>query len=746
MINTTVGRILDVYIENDKAILWVKKEDGSAIRLIDEYRPTLYILPKSIRDGEQLFQILSDLPIVQDIKWEYKFTDISSQDKRKLLVITTFSIFHYNKLSKILENRTLKQRIGQLFNTRITHLQKYLFTHLTIHPSSKVRIEHEGVSVVSIERISDDEREIELPFSIMHVDIIPSTDQSGLLDYDDPIKSIQVKFLCEKIIFEDDESTILQKFCNYVVLKDPDIINFTNNNWQVTGYLIERVKKLSLDVQFGRRKIDLYKCEGNTIEKWTQGRISVPGKYCTNGSIARLIELSRFSFLPMRTCLKHSIGRLITSRNCHELLMKNYVISDNHQSQESVRSLAEIIENDKGGMIISPRVGAHENVAVLDFDDEFANIILNSNISYEFNDKPSELRILPTIVEQLIHRRGYFKKLASEFPDNALGANLCKERADTIKGILVCLYGMTGSFWNKYGSIQAFEQINRIAREILLKTKDIVQELGFELIYADTDAAFIRKRNATRGDYEQLKEIISNKIGMALSVEYHYKFLILLPLEADEKLEALKHYFGITYDGELVTRGLETRRHDTPAFIKEFQAELLHTLLDCKSVDDIFQHTLDEAFQCLTRTIDKVMTGEIKFEDLIVSKQLRMDITKYRNLFPHVAAAIQLRNRYNNKSKRGDTMKYIYTDSQHQNPLNRVVTIGLPDLDYSVLQYDREKYKEMLLDAAETVLGIFGFDRTVYVKSRNKEWWQELRNSKRQDIEAETNACLRQHS
>lgn len=54
-----------------------------------------------------------------------------------------------------------------------------------------------------------------------------------------------------------------------------------------------------------------------------------------------------------------------------------------------------------------------------------------------------------------------------------------------------------------------------------------------------------------------------------------------------------------------------------------------------------------------------------------------------------------------------------------------MVAINLPDLDYSILQYDREKYKEMLLDAAETVLGIFGFDRTVYGKPRNKEWWHE---------------------
>ena len=89
----------------------------------------------------------------------------------------------------------------------------------------------------------------------------------------------------------------------------------------------------------------------------------------------------------------------------------------------------------------------------------------------------------------------------------------------------------------------------------MLKTKDIVQELGYELIYADTDAAFIHKDNATRQDYDELRAVVSKNTGMSLSLEYHYKFIVLLPLEADEKLEALKHYFGITYDGELIMRG-----------------------------------------------------------------------------------------------------------------------------------------------------------------------------------------------
>ena len=266
-----------------------------------------------------------------------------------------------------------------------------------------------------------------------------------------------------------------------------------------------------------------------------------------------------------------------------------------------------------------------------------------------------------------------------------------------------------------------------------------MQALGYDLIYADTDAAFVRKDNATREDYEKLCEIISRETGLALSLQYHYKFLVLLPLEADEKLEALKHYFGITCEGELVTRGIETRRHDSPNFIKDFQTELLYTLFDAHNIEEISEKTLEAALFCVTKTIDKIMTGDIQTQDLVISKQLRMDLTKYKNIFPHVAAAIQLSNVDGKQPSKGATIEYIYTNSQHQNPLNRVATASL-DNNFGLVNYDKEKYKEMLLDAAETVLGIFGFDRTLFGKPKDKKWWMELRRNRMNDVQAEAGA------
>ena len=53
---------------------------------------------------------------------------------------------------------------------------------------------------------------------------------------------------------------------------------------------------------------------------------------------------------------------------------------------------------------------------------------------------------------------------------------------------------------------------------------------------------------------------------------------------------------------------------------------------------------------------------------------------------------------------KGDTIQYIYTNSKHNNPLCRVVPMGIGNTQAEPLsQYDKEKYKEMMLDAAETV-------------------------------------------
>jgi DNA polymerase elongation subunit (family B) len=55
--------------------------------------------------------------------------------------------------------------------------------------------------------------------------------------------------------------------------------------------------------------------------------------------------------------------------------------------------------------------------------------------------------------------------------------------------------------------------------EILIKTNDIVQELGYEIIYADTDSVFIKRKDAptadaTTSEYKQVVDTISKETGL----------------------------------------------------------------------------------------------------------------------------------------------------------------------------------------------------------------------------------------
>jgi DNA polymerase elongation subunit (family B) len=138
----------------------------------------------------------------------------------------------------------------------------------------------------------------------------------------------------------------------------------------------------------------------------------------------------------------------------------------------------------------------------------------------------------------------------------------------------------------------------------------------------------------------------------------------------------------------------------------------------------------------------EIYVFDVNQDDLVVSKLLGQDITKYKSLFPHFSAAIQLSNEDNHPLK-GDTIRYIYTNSQHKNPLCRVASIDSTNWKKEKLDYDKEKYKEMILDAAETVLGYFGFDRTIYGGKKDRairkwSWMEELRREREEEIMIET--------
>jgi len=102
--------------------------------------------------------------------------------------------------------------------------------------------------------------------------------------------------------------------------------------------------------------------------------------------LVELIEKSRFSYLTLKLASEYGMLRLIDNRITFELLARDFIIPKRKsvsKHHEQIRTLENIVGLDKAGMIISPEIGLHENVAVLDFNDKYANIITRQDISYE---------------------------------------------------------------------------------------------------------------------------------------------------------------------------------------------------------------------------------------------------------------------------------------------------------------------------------------------------------------------------
>ena len=720
---TAVGWILDVSkdsVSNDIVIL-IKLVDGKVISFKQRLNELIfYILPKSRMAGEDLFQQLSrNDQLISRIYWSEKFVDLQDRTKTNLIGV---SLDNNNQqdFKNLVQTLGRDPRVKALYNIDLSEVTQFICTQLRLPPTSNVEIEYDEDTerLLSISKIDDSHEIAPPPFSTMYIEVLSevANDNNGSL----------------KLAVRTDEQSVTPAvrdlsdpaFISYISQYDPDIVLFGGDYNLLDSH---NVKNLS---EILKRKVIIF------------NRNSIYDIH-----LLELVEKARFSYLPLKLASRYGMITLIDSRITYELLQREFVIPARMRAiskhHEQIRTLEDIVDMDKAGMIVSPEVGLHENVAVLDFNDEYANLVLRHDISYETltnnhdthrSSTDNQMGLLPEIMNEIVTRRIHFKKQLNEKlePDSLL-YNHCEIRLEVLKQILVCLYGTSGSIWNRYSNVHVFEEINKLSRQILLKTKDIVQNAGFELIYADTDAVFLKRKGATKTDYENIMNELIRETGLDMTLEYYYKFLVLLYIEADEKMEARKHYYGLTYDNQLITRGIDTRRHDSPTFLKEFQRTLLSKLFDCNNSEDLLSNGYQNALLYTTHSINKLMNGEIEITDLVISKLLRQNIEKYRGLFPHVAAAIKL-NLSGVITGRGENIKYVYTDSDHADPLQRITPAKL----ISSEEYDREKYLEMLLDSAEAVLSVFGFSRSQFGFERKKvhHWYNEIYQQRGRDIES----------
>ena len=426
---------------------------------------------------------------------------------------------------------------------------------------------------------------------------------------------------------------------------------------------------------------------------------------------AGLWELARVTKLPIQYAARTTTGTGISYMQMELAHRDGVLIPEQKAEPEDPKQPDELLAADRGGLVFVPKLGFTSNVAELDFVSQFPSIMARFNISPETVNCPccpdapripelgyricqKRRGITSRVVERLIAKRTQLKTL-QKTSEPTIAARFKLQR-DSLKWLLVCCFGYTGYKNARFGKIEAHEAINAVARETLLVAKEIAESRGFELLHALVDSLYVWREGATHEDFEQLAKDIEERTHLPLAIESVYRYVVFLPSKQYQDVPVPNRFFAVGEDGEIKVRGLECRRHDTPPLLNRMQHEVLAILAEAHDYESYLQK-LEVARTVLASYEERLASGDVEIKDLVVSKRITREPRDYQKAGVTAIAAQQLSGS-GVKLRPGQTIEYIYTDSQSAVPNDRVRAYALWEGWHG---YDRRKYQAMLHDAFE---------------------------------------------
>ena len=172
--------------------------------------------------------------------------------------------------------------------------------------------------------------------------------------------------------------------------------------------------------------------------------------------------------------------------------------------------------------------------------------------------------------------------------------------------------------------------------------------------------------------------------------------MAFLPSRQNKKIAVPNRYFGVFQNGEIKTRGIETRRHDTPEFIRETQMQILEILAKVPNGKRL-KDCLPEIRIVIQNKYADLRSGHIPLEKLIVHQTISRNLDEYRVPSPASVALQQLKEA--GKSLRpGQSVRLIYTlGASHARAWDLPVPLDPRSVDIN-------RYRRLLFRASDAIL------------------------------------------
>jgi DNA polymerase I len=568
-----------------------------------------------------------------------------------------------------------------------------------------------------------------------------------------------------------DDKSILGSFVKYVQDYDPDVVAGFGTNDQIWSYLLERCKKLNV-----RLLVDRTKTEPHTS---LYGHVSVTGR--ANVDVADFID--EFLDIKVKTLVNFAdylgVMRIEDRPIIDEVDFADYW--DDPEKRESLfefsadntervmgifrevsdfaiqlstlvalpldhvgtaaagfrvewflikrtHPLGELIpkrveqpyHSYAGGLVLSPKSGLHDNIAVLDFKSMYPSLMIAYNLSpdtyvaegdpipeggvyvapevkHRFRKKPDGF--YKEVLLYLIDVRDKIRPKLKSLGRKSAEYRVLDARQKAVKILTNASYGYAGWVGARWYMKPVAEAAAAWGRDTILRATKMAEDEGLAVVYGDTDSLFVE--NDESKIYRLTKEV-KNSLGLEIKAEKVYVRLFFT--------EAKKRYAGLLKDGSLDIVGLEVARGDWAAVAKNVQERVLEIVLK--------EESAKKAVSFMQSYVNDLRQKRVPYRDLIIWKTLSKRADEYEVKASHVEAARMLHEKGWNLGM-GDKVGYV-------------IVVGSGRLYEKAKPYQFASYDEVDLDyyvakqiipAAARVLDFFGTneERLLDLVSRHAE-------------------------
>jgi DNA polymerase I len=544
---------------------WIKRaSDGKSVRIKDTtWRFRVYAAGAACDDPNYLLTRLRPTGLVRSVRVVEKRADIYAKEKEPVLELELNTGDGARKLGETLEGIFKNPSAFSLYNIDILPEQQYFYDK-DLFPLAYVRAEVDDNSNIIGWELLDSISSLEyqspklkcVRLSLGLSDLVPT--------FNSHLRSVGISSLSSEeegadgsfVLDGKNESELIEEAVREIKRLDPDLIVTRNGDSFGFPYLSAKAREFSVSLEGLNRDPDAGEFAHNRADAKTYfsygkimyrpatqrlyGRLHLDEENTFVYDQCRLeglYEVSRLCRIPFHTSMRASIGKCLSSLQFYYASKKDILIPWKPKIAEDFKNGYELLLADRGGLVLEPLRGVFDRVCELDFASLYPSIIRMYNISVEtvncrccsglelteedqedIKRDPSrnslremglhictaERGIVPESLEYPLDKRFEYKKLRDATPDERV-KRIFNERAGSLKWILVCCFGYLSYRNAKFGKIDSHIAVCAFARKTLLEAMQTAELRGYRVIHGIVDSLWVRKRDADRKHYEELR-------------------------------------------------------------------------------------------------------------------------------------------------------------------------------------------------------------------------------------------------